>query len=106
MATTNSVTFRADANKVWRAVLRIINEGGYALTETNAAAKQLRYDASGGPFAWGQTVTVSVAEVGDEETMVTVQVRAGGTEGFLDWRQQKKLIEFVVEELKERFPLA
>jgi hypothetical protein len=48
MATSQSVTFKADPDKIWGAVVKLVTSAGYAIAETNQAAKQIIYRASGG----------------------------------------------------------
>jgi len=40
MAKSQSVTFQAEPDKVWGAVVKLVNAAGYAVSETNAAAKK------------------------------------------------------------------
>src|SRR5262245_12960145 len=103
MATSHSVSFKADADQVWRAVVRLVSSSGYPLLKTDASAKHLTYQASGGAFAWRQNVQVSLVEVEQDAVVVTVLVEAAGhstlTEGF----QQRALISFVFDELAKTF---
>lgn len=106
MATAQSKTFQADPDKVWGAVVKIANGAGYTIKETNAAAKQIVYKASGGGFAWGQLVTVSVSGVEDDETIVTVRAEAEGQATLTEGGQQRKLISFMFGQLEEKFPVS
>jgi hypothetical protein len=80
MATTQSKTFQAAPDQVWVAVVKLITSAGYPVKETNAAARQLVYQASGGGWAWAQSVKVSVVGVAEGETLVTVNAEAAGQE--------------------------
>jgi hypothetical protein len=106
MATSQSVTFQAAPGQVWPAVVKIINGAGYAVSETNAAAMQIKYKASGGGWAWGQLVTVSVAGVGDNETMVSVTAEAEGQATLTEGGQQRKLVRFIIDNLAKALPMA
>jgi hypothetical protein len=106
MATSQSVTFKADPDKVWGAVMKLVTSPGYAIAETNQAAKQIVYQASGGGWAWAQYVQVSVTGVDEGETMVTVLAEAAGQATLTEGGQQQKLIKFVIGELSKKFQLA
>jgi len=106
MATALSRTFEADPDRMWGAVIKIANASGYTIKETNAAAKQLVYKASGGGWAWGQIVTVSVTGVDETETVVTVRAQAEGQATLTEGGQQRKLIGFLFDKLEEKFPLS
>src|SRR5436305_2083005 len=105
MAVSNTATFRAAPDAVWRAVLKLVREAGYPLTRTDQAARQVGYQASGGAFAGAQQVEVSVCEAGEEETMVTVTAQAAGAGTLAQGGQQRKLVGFVLTELGKSFPV-
>lgn len=106
MATSGSVTLAADSNKVWGAVVRLVNAANYPIIETDQAAKQIIYRASGGGWAWAQNVQVSVTDLGEEECLVTVIAESAGQASLTEGGQQRKLVQFVIEELSKKFPLA
>lgn len=106
MATSHSVSFKAPADKVWGAVVKLVTAAGYPVAKTDQGAKQIIYQASGGGFAWAQNVQVSVTGVDDDETMVSILVEAAGQQTLTEGGQQRKLISFVVEELSKKFPLS
>jgi len=106
MAKSQSATFHADADRIWGAVVKLVSAAGYAVSETNVAAKQIKYEASGGGWAWAQRVTISVTGVGDNETMVTVKAAVAGQATLTEGGQQSKLIKFVIDKLAESFPLS
>jgi hypothetical protein len=106
MAKSQSVTFEAEADKVWGAVVKLVNAAGYAVSETNSAARQIKYSASGGGWAWGQLVTISVTGIEDNETMVTVKAESSGQASLTEGGQQSKLIQFVIDKLTEKFPVS
>ena len=103
MAVSRSVTYLASHKAVWRAVMRLVQAAGYEVAETSRGAGTIVYYASGGMVAWKQEVLVSVTEVGDEETAVTVHVQAAGQATLMEGRQQRKLTEFVLSELDKQF---
>jgi hypothetical protein len=106
VAKSQSVTVEAEAEKVWGAVVKLVNAAGYAVSETNSAARQIKYSASGGGWAWGQVVTISVTGIEDNETMVTVKAESGGQASLTEGGQQGKLIQFVIDKLTEKFPVS
>jgi hypothetical protein len=106
MAKSQSVTFEAEANKVWGAVVKLVTAAGYAVSETNTAAKQIKYSASGGGWAWAQLVTISVTGVEDNETIVTVKAESAGQASLTEGGQQSKLISFALDKLTEKFPVS
>ena len=106
MATSQCVTFKADPDAVWGAVVKLVTGAGYAVAKTDQAAKQIVYQASGGAFAWAQDVQVSITGVDEGETMVTVLAEAAGQAALTEGGQQRKLIKFVIDELNKKFPLA
>ena len=106
MATSQTVTFKADPDKVWGAVVKLVTGAGYAVAQTNQAAKQIVYQASGGGWAWAQNVQVSITGVDDGETMVTVLAEAAGQASLTEGGQQRKLIAFVLDELPSKFERA
>jgi hypothetical protein len=106
MATSQSVTFKADTDNVWGAVVKLITGAGYAIAKTDQAAKQIIYQASGGGLAWRQNVQVSVTGVHEGETIVTVLAEAAGQATFTEGGQQRKLIQFVLDELAKKFEMA
>lgn len=105
MATSHSVSYRAPADQVWAAVVRLVTAAGYPVARTDQAAKQIIYQASGGGFALAQNVQISVTGVEDDETMVSILVQAAGQQTLTEGGQQRKLISFVVDELSQKFPL-
>ena len=105
MATSHSVSYRAPADQVWGAVVRVVTAAGYPVARTDQAAKQIIYQASGGGFAWAQNVQISVTGVEAEETMVNILVQAAGQQTLTEVGQQRKLISFVVDELSKKFSL-
>ena len=106
VATSQAVTFVAGGEKVWSAVVKLIHGAGYTIIETDQAAKQIIYQASGGGWAWAQNVQVSVTPAGESETLVTVLAEAAGQETVFEGTQQEKLIKFVFDELSKRFAVA
>jgi hypothetical protein len=106
MATTQSKSFQAPPEQVWAAVIKLVTSAGYSVTETNAAARQIVYRASGGGWAWAQSVKVSVAGVAENETLVTVHAEAAEQVTLTEGGQQRKLIAFVFDALQRQFPLA
>jgi hypothetical protein len=106
MATSHSAMLNAPADKVWGTLIKVVTAAGYPIAKTDQAAKQLVYQASGGAFAWAQNVQVSVTEIEDDETMVSILVEAAGQSTVTEGAQQQKLIAFIVEELSKKFPLA
>jgi len=106
MATSHSVSYKASADKVWGALVKVVTAAGYPVARTDQGAKQIIYQASGGGFAWAQNVQVSVTGVDDEETMVSILVQAAGQQTLTEGGQQRKLISFVVDELSKKFPLS
>lgn len=104
MASSQAVTFKAEPDRVWGAVLKIVSAAGYTITETNAAARQIKYDASGDAWAWAQTVTVSVAGITDNETLVTVNVEAKDNWSLTEGSRQRQLIKHILDELSTQFP--
>ncbi|MCZ2340764.1 MAG: hypothetical protein LC104_03085 [Bacteroidales bacterium] len=106
MATSQTVTYKADPDEIWRAVVKLVTRAGYAIAQTNQAAKQIVYQASGGGWAWAQNVQVSITSVDDDETMVTVLAEAAGQATFTEGGQQRKLIVFVLDELDKMFERA
>ena len=106
MATSHSVSFKASADKVWGAVVKLVTAAGYPVARTDQGAKQIVYQASGGGFAWDQNVQVSVTGVDEDETMVSILVEAAGQQTLTEGGQQRKLISFVVDELSKKFPLS
>ena len=101
MSIVQSKTFEADPDKVWVAVIRIAKGAGYTIRETNARAKQLVYQASGGVLAWSQLVTVSVSGVEEHETIVSVRAEAKWHGTLLEGGQQRRLIAFFFDKLEE-----
>ena len=106
MATSHSVMFNAPADKVWGTLIKVVTAAGYPIAKTDQAAKQIIYQASGGAFAWAQNVQVSVTQIEDDETMVSILAEAAGQSTMTEGAQQQKLIAFIVEELSKKFPLA
>ena len=115
MATSKSVTFKAEADKVWGAVVKLVTGAGYAVASTDQAAKQIVYRASGGVSTWEQSVQVSVTGVDECETTVIVLAEADEDSNdtvhaalmtLNEGRQQRKLVEFVLDELSKKFELA
>ena len=102
MATSHSVSYRAPADQVWAAVVRLVTAAGYPVARTDQAAKQIIYQASGGGFALAQNVQISVTGVEDDETMVSILVQAAGQQTLTEGGQQRKLISFVVDELSQK----
>jgi hypothetical protein len=103
MATTQSKTFQATPDQVWVAVVKLVRRAGYSIKETNAAARQLVYQASGGGWAWAQNVKVSVVGVDEGETLVTVLAEAAEKGTLTEGPQQQKLVAFVFDALKKQF---
>jgi hypothetical protein len=98
--------FNAPADKVWGTLIKVVTAARYPIAKTDQAAKQIVYQASGGAFAWAQNVQVSVTEIEDDETMVSIVAEAAGQSTLTEGAQQQKLIAFIVEELSKKFPLA
>jgi hypothetical protein len=105
MATSESVTFKAESDKVWSTVVKLVTGAGYAVAKTDQAAKQIVYQASGGGWAWAQNVQVSVTSLDEGETLVTVLAKSAGQATLTEGGQQRKLIAFVIDELSKKFPL-
>jgi hypothetical protein len=91
------------ADRVWSSTVRLITGAGYLVVETNAGAKQIRYKATGGAFAWPQLVTVSVAPVDANEALVTVAVGAESLPSLTEGGAQRELISFVFDKLAESY---
>lgn len=106
MAVSESMTFEAEADRVWVTLVRLVNSAGYAVSEINAAAKQIKYQATGGGWAWAQLVTVSITGLENNETLVTVKAEAVGQATLTQGGQQRKLVEFIFIKLNEKFPLS
>ncbi len=105
MATSNSVIYNADPDKVWGTVVKLVTTAGYAVVKTDQAAKQIVYQIPASGINWAQSIMISVTGVDANETMVTVlaeSVQFSWTEAS----KQKELIEYVVGELNKRFPVA
>ncbi|NBR06328.1 MAG: hypothetical protein EBT92_11205 [Planctomycetes bacterium] len=106
MSTSSSVSFKASPDKVWGAVVKLITSANYTITKTDQGARQIVYQASGGGWAWKQSVQVSVTGIDEDETMVTVMAQAAGQSTLTEGGQQRKLINFIIDSLCEKFQLA
>jgi hypothetical protein len=103
MAVSRSVTYLAPSPSVWRALVRLVQDAGYEVVETNQGAKTIAYHASGGLFAWKQKVRISLAEVGEKETVLSIYVDAAKTANLGQGARQRKLADFILGELDTVF---
>ena len=106
MSTSSSVSFKAASDKVWGAVIKLITSANYAITKTDQGAKQIVFQASGGVWAYKQSVQVSVTGIDEDETMVTTEVHATYLPTLTQGGQQRKLINFIIDSLRKKFQLA
>lgn len=106
MSTSSSVSFKAGPDQVWGAVIKLITSANYTITKTDQGARQIVYQASGGAWAWKQSVHVSVTGIDEDETMVTVMAQSTGQSTLTEGGQQRKLISFIIDSLKDKFPIA
>jgi len=104
MATSLSARFHAHPDRIWAAIVPMINGAGYSVSETNSLDKLIRYKASGGGWAGEQLVTASVLRVEDDNSMVSVTAISEGTETLTEGRQQEKLVNFIINNLANAFP--
>ena len=105
MSTQLSNIYKANIDAIWKEVILIVNGSGYQIIQTNEASKSLSYRAGGGGWAWAQDVTIDLSKVEEGKTLVSFFVEAAGTATLTEGGQQKKLINFMVDQLSEKFQI-
>lgn len=91
----------ADQDEAHSYMLAAISQAGYAITAANDRSRTITYQASGGAWAWGQTVKLDFNKAPNGCTLlVTVNSKKSSlTEGG----QQRELAKWVAQVLSQKF---
>ena len=108
MATSNSFTFQTDKEALFVAIVQIIREAGYAISETDHVGKKIVYCVDRkGSFGGRYEAIISVS--GAENSNAVLNMKVAGlhnpaTGSSASYRKfEVDLISFVVNKLSERF---
>ncbi len=104
MLKSESVTFRANARQVLKQAIRIVQAAGYENLEVRQDRNSFSYTGPRGRLIRAQLVVVTVLDLDDDETCVSVQVRPLAVMTFTEGRLQQELLDFLLGELEDEFP--
>jgi hypothetical protein len=105
MPTSQTVIYKAEPDKVWGAVVKLVTTAGYAVVKTDQAARQIVYQVPAKGINWAQNVMISVTGVEADETLVTVLAESVQF-SYAEGSKQRELVGFIVTELDKKFPKA